>query len=84
MNTETSTHAEYVFMEAPASWNTRFITPEGFECQITLRGETGSELMEKAASAITYLLSQGYTPYSYSKKPNSTLTNEDHLTLQAI
>ena len=26
-------------MEAPASWNTRFITPEGIECHITLRGE---------------------------------------------
>ena len=60
MNTETTTHAEYVFMEAPASWNTRFYTPEGFECQITLRGETGSELLEKAATAIAYLLSQGY------------------------
>ena len=62
MNTETTTHAEYVFMEAPASWNTRFITPEGFECQITLRGETGSELLEKATTAIAYLLSQCYIP----------------------
>jgi hypothetical protein len=23
------------------SWNTHYLTPEGFECQLTLRGETG-------------------------------------------
>ncbi len=53
------------FPEAPASWNTRYVDPNGFECQITLRGETGSELLEKAASAISYLLQNGCTPYTY-------------------
>ncbi len=24
--------------EAPASWNTRYMTPDGFVCQLTLRG----------------------------------------------
>ena len=40
------------FDEAPACWNTRYLDPNGFECQITLRGESGSELLEKATSAI--------------------------------
>ena len=53
------------FPEAPASWNTRYITPEGFECQITLRGENGTELLEKAGKAITYLLYNACTPYTY-------------------
>jgi hypothetical protein len=53
------------FPEAPASWNTRYVDPNGFECQITLRGETGSELLEKAASAISYLLKNGCTPYVF-------------------
>jgi len=53
------------FPEAPASWNTRYVDPNGFECQITLRGETGSDLLEKAANAITYLLKNGCTPYVY-------------------
>lgn len=53
------------FPEAPASWNTRYITPEGFECQITLRGENGTELLEKAGKAIAYLLSNACTPYTY-------------------
>jgi hypothetical protein len=53
------------FPEAPASWNTRYVDPNGFECQITLRGETGSELLEKAANAINYLLKADCMPYSY-------------------
>jgi hypothetical protein len=53
------------FDEAPASWNTRYLDPNGFECQITLRGETGSELLEKATSAVAYLMKNGCIPYSY-------------------
>src|SRR4030042_7038354 len=53
------------FPEAPASWKTRYIDPNGFECQITLRGETGSELLEKASIAIAYLLKNACTPYTY-------------------
>ena len=26
----------YTFEEAPASWNTRYLDPSGFECQLTL------------------------------------------------
>ena len=48
--------------EAPASWNTRYITPEGFECQITLRADTGQEVLEKAQGAITFLLKSGCAP----------------------
>jgi hypothetical protein len=61
------------FPEAPASWNTKYIDPNGFECQITLRGDSGSELLEKVANAINYLLKNGCTPYVYyrngSQKP---------------
>ena len=53
------------FPEAPASWNTKYVDPNGFECQITLRGETGSDLLEKAANAISYLLKNGCTPYVF-------------------
>jgi hypothetical protein len=53
------------FPEAPASWNTRYIDPNGFECQITLRGDSGSELLEKATNAINYLLKNGCTPFVY-------------------
>jgi hypothetical protein len=53
------------FPEAPASWNTRYVDPNGFECQLTIRAETGTELLEKAGKAITHLLSNACTPYTF-------------------
>ena len=61
------------FPEAPASWNTKYVDPNGFECQITLRGETGSELLEKATNVINYLLKNGCIPnvYRSGSRPTS-------------
>jgi hypothetical protein len=57
------------FTESPASWNTRYITPDGFTCQLTLRSETGKELLEKANSALVYLREAGCIPfYGYSRE----------------
>lgn len=53
---------ESTFLEAPASWNTRYITPAGFACQLTLRGENGKDLLEKAGIALTYLADHQYMP----------------------
>jgi hypothetical protein len=64
-HTNGTKNSELSFDEAPASWNTRYLDPNGFECQITLRGENGSELLEKAATAITYLLANACTPSIY-------------------
>jgi hypothetical protein len=50
------------FLEAPASWNTKYKTKEGFQCQLTLRAETGRELLEKAEAALAFLLENGYAP----------------------
>ena len=73
--------SELSFDEAPASWNTRYLDPNGFECQITLRGESGSELLEKAASAIAYLLKNGCIPYVYrsnvGRKDNGASETQD-------
>jgi hypothetical protein len=66
------------FPEAPASWNTRYVDPNGFECQITLRGETGSELLEKAAIAISYLLQNGCAPYVFYRNGNSTTLSKSN------
>ena len=53
------------FPEAPASWNTRYVNPNGFERQITLRGDNGTELLEKAGKASAYLLSNACTPCTF-------------------
>ena len=65
MTTNHTPKSEVLFSEAPASWNTKYLTPEGFECQITLRAETGAELLNKAASAIAHLLKTGCLPATY-------------------
>jgi len=63
------------FQEAPASWNTRYIDPAGFDCQLTLRDVSGSTLLKKASAALKALLDEGCTP-SYSPKYNgNNVTN---------
>jgi hypothetical protein len=52
--------------EAPASWNTRYITASGFVCQITLRADSGKELLEKANAAMNFLTESGCKPYDNS------------------
>lgn len=66
MSTETKSDAS--FLEAPASWNTRYVTPAGFVCQITLRGENGKDLLEKASLALTYLVEHDNQPESNLRK----------------
>ena len=56
------------FFEAGASFNTKFITPNGFLCQITIRGDNGKDLLQKGNSALEYLLEQGCTPYGYTRE----------------
>ncbi len=66
------TRPEPVFTEAPASWNTRYVTPEGFTCQITIRGENGKDLLEKAGIALSFLLEHGYKPEENHRHPRNT------------
>ena len=54
--------AERTFTEAPASWNTRYQTEDGYICQITLRAETGKELLEKAEAALDWLKKHNCQP----------------------
>ncbi len=62
---------ETSFLEAPASWNTRYITPGGFVCQITLRGENGKDLLERAGVALAYLAEHQCLPdTSFHKNGN--------------
>ena len=51
-----------IYAEAPACWNTSYVTQDGFVCRITLRGETGKDLLEKAGVALSYLMEHGFQP----------------------
>jgi hypothetical protein len=64
----TDTNGTTPFPEAIASWNTRYVTVDGFTCQLTLRGDNGKDLLEKADSALAFLRNQGCIPfYGYQK-----------------
>jgi len=67
MTTNNNQNNDFLFSEAPASWNTRYVDPNGFKCQFTLRADNGQELLEKANSAIAYLLKNNCEPYSYNR-----------------
>ena len=66
--TDTTTRPDVLFTESPASWNTRYVTPQGFVCQITIRGENGKDLLEKADTALNYLSEHGYNPDTYQRR----------------
>ena len=74
--------------ESPASWNTRYVSPNGFTCQLTLRSENGKDLLEKAEGAMAFLSEHGCTPFNgysngykpsgnQSKKGNPSSSNPD-------
>lgn len=71
MVTEINPKPDVLFTESPASWNVRYITEEGFPCMLTLRAESGRDLLEKAGSALTYLKEHNYLPDTgYRKNGN--------------
>jgi len=55
-----------VNMEAPASWNTKYVTPDGFVCQLTLRGENGKDLLDCANAALSWLRENGFIPSDFN------------------
>ena len=63
-----------LFTESPASWNTRYVTEDGFTCQLTLRADSGKELLERAINAMAHLREQGCTPFYGYSKGNGTRT----------
>lgn len=53
---------EHICLEANASWISRYVTPAGFICQITLRGENCKDLLEKTGLVLSYLAAHQYMP----------------------
>ncbi len=55
------------FSEAPASFNVRFTDANGFESMLTIRGQTGMEVLEKSIAATNFLLESGCKPFVNSR-----------------
>lgn len=58
---EEKTH-EMMFTEAPASFNVKCISPQGFDCMLTLRDVDAPGLMTRAWNALNWLAEKGFTP----------------------
>jgi hypothetical protein len=67
-NMATDLKPETTFLEAKASWTVRYATPAGFSCMLTLRGENGKDLLEKADLALAYLADHQYLPDTSFRK----------------
>ena len=68
---------DVLYTESPASWNTRYLTyltPNGFECQL-LRTDNGQELLERANGAMTFLLKNDCTPFSFKGRASKSNNN---------
>lgn len=50
------------FTEAPVSFNVKIISPDGFDCMLTVRGSEGKELMPQALDALKWLKEKGFKP----------------------
>lgn len=62
MTTDQNVKREVQYVEAPASFNVAYCTPDGFSCRLTLRSDNGKDLLEKAGTALTFLIEHGCTP----------------------
>jgi len=50
------------FTEAPASFNVKAISPQGFDVMLTLRDTNATQLWERAQTALDWLAKKGFTP----------------------
>lgn len=61
MTDQTTTNAPVIHAEAPASWNVKYIL-NGYDCMLTVRGESGAELLPKTLKALEWLTANGAEP----------------------
>lgn len=68
MTDQPTTQAQ-TFNEAPASWNVRYLTVDGFDCQLTLRDMVASDLVKRIPACLDWLRDNGAQP---TRVPAST------------
>ena len=83
MTNSNESKSEILVAKSPASWDTKYFSPEGYECQLRLNGDYGIELLEKANNAIEYLIKSGCQPFcpdtpSRSNQGDMTKTDNSH------
>ena len=61
MTEQQTTHAP-TFNEAPASWNVRYLTSDGYDCQLTLRDMVAADLVKRIPACLDWLRENGAQP----------------------
>ena len=54
--------------EAPVSWNVRYISRQGYDCQLTLRGNEACEVLRLANELMGKMAQVGVSP-GHGRKP---------------
>lgn len=74
MKQEKVQHQEATFTEAPASFNVKAISPQGYDIMLTLRDSDTANLMARVDGALSWLAEQGFnpTPQRYSTNANAS------------
>ena len=77
MSTNNNNQSSVLFTESPASWNTKYVSPDGFVCQFTIRADNGTKLLEKTQTAIEFLMENDCIPYYYGNGPRVQENKQD-------
>jgi hypothetical protein len=56
-------------LDTSAIWTVRYLDPSGFECQLSIEGSTGTEVLKKALSAIDKLKESQCIPITRGQTP---------------
>lgn len=59
------------YTEAPASFTVKAISPQGFDCMLTIRDNDSGKLMPRALKALEWLGAQGFTPTGRGGRGNA-------------
>lgn len=64
--------------EARSSWNTTYLSKDGFECQVTLRDEDEKSLSERIAKVTSGIISGGGIPLRRRRQDPENSNSNNH------
>lgn len=74
------------FTEAPASFNVKCYSPDGFDIMLTLRDQDSTQLMDRVSKALKWLKENGFSPtrqYNEPAPPPLFLDDDDPIAREA-
>ena len=75
---ESPLSGSFGYVEATATWATRYLDPSGYECLLTIQAESGSEVLQKAKVALGHLTNSQCQPLHKENKNGGEKDNGKH------